>query len=229
VITQVDPITVVFTIPQDTLPRILARLKVGDKPSVEAWDREQKAMLSRGQLITTDNQIDVTTGTVKLKAQFSNPQGKLFPNQFVNIRMVVEVVHNLVVVPSAAIQRDNQGTIIYAVADDGTVAVRRVKLGPGEGETTGVESGLKAGERVVIDGVDRIREGAKVEVVDPAAAQGTRAPRGPNAPGAPGAPGADPAKREEYKKRLEAMTPEQRDEFRTRREAQKTGEGKAAP
>jgi membrane fusion protein, multidrug efflux system len=229
VITQVDPITVLFTIPQDTLPRILARLKAGDKPVVEAWDREQKSMLARGNLLTTDNQIDVTTGTVKLKAQFPNTQGKLFPNQFVNVRMVVDTVRGLVVVPSAAIQRDNQGTIVYAVKDDGTVAVRRVKIGPTEGENTGIESGVQAGERVVVDGVDRIREGAKVEVVEPGVTPGTRPPR---------AGGSDaqkkrlesmtPEQREEFKKKLESMTPEQREEFRKRREAQKAGEGKAA-
>ncbi|MGZ5099717.1 MAG: MdtA/MuxA family multidrug efflux RND transporter periplasmic adaptor subunit [Usitatibacter sp.] len=227
VITQVDPITVLFTIPQDTLPRILARLKTGDKPAVEAWDREQKALLARGQLITTDNQIDVATGTVKLKAQFSNTQGKLFPNQFVNVRMVVEVVHGLIVVPSAAIQRDNQGTIVYAVKDDGTVAVRRVKVGPSEGEIAGIESGLQAGERVVTDGVDRIREGVKVEVVEPGVTPGTRPP------GAQGdykkrLESMTPEQREALKKKLEGLTPEQREEFRKRREAQKAGEGKAA-
>jgi multidrug efflux system membrane fusion protein len=116
VITQVDPISVLFTIPQDTLPRILERLKSGDKPAVEAWDREQKSLLARGALLTTDNQIDITTGTVKLKAQFPNGEGKLFPNQFVNVRMVVDVLKGAVVVPSAAIQRGAQGMVVYLVA-----------------------------------------------------------------------------------------------------------------
>ena len=218
VITQVDPITVLFTIPQDTLPRILARLKQGDKPPVQAWDKEQKAMLAAGTLITTDNQIDVATGTVKLKAQFPNREGKLFPNQFVNVRMVVDVVRGTVVVPTAALQRDNQGTIVYTVRDDNTVAVRRVKAGPTDGEVMSIESGLQPGERVVVDGVDRIREGAKVEVVDPTA---PAAPKGEGRRG--GEPGRNltPEQREAYRKRLEGMTPGQREEFRKRREAQK--------
>ncbi len=220
VITQVDPITVLFTIPQDTLPRILARLNAGDKPVVEAWDRDQKNVLAKGVLLTTDNQIDTATGTVRLKAQFANPEFKLFPNQFVNVRMVVEVLHNAVLVPTAAIQRDNQGTIVYVVQDDSTVAVRRVTIGAAEGNVTQAVSGLNAGERAIVDGVDRIREGAKVQVVEPGVTPGTRPPRAPGA--GPGKGGAmDPAKREEYKKRLEAMTPEQRDEFKKRREAQK--------
>jgi multidrug efflux system membrane fusion protein len=232
VITQVDPITVLFTIPQDNLPRVLARLAAGDKPAVEAWDRDQKNLLAKGLLITTDNQIDVATGTVKLKAQFPNGDNKLFPNQFVNVRMVVDVRKGVVVVPSAAIQRGNQGNVVYVVKDDNAVTLRTVQTGPTEGNLTAVESGLAAGERVITDGVDRIREGQKVEVTEPSG--GARTPRAPGAagPGAagPGAAKGDPAKREEYKKRLEAMDPAQREEFKKRREAQgKAAEGKAAP
>jgi membrane fusion protein, multidrug efflux system len=238
VITQVDPITVLFTIPQDTLPRVLERLKSGEKPPVEIWDREQKLLLARGKLITTDNQIDVTTGTVKLKAEFPNPDGKLFPNQFVNVRMVVDVRKGVVVVPTAAIQRGNQGTVVYVVKDDSTVTLRPVQTGPTEGTVTAIESGLKDGERVITDGVDRIREGAKVEVTEPGGG-GSRGARGAGKAGAEakdgakregpareGGPATDPAKREEFKKRMEAMTPEQREEFKKRREAR---EGKAAP
>jgi len=220
VITQVDPITVTFTIPQDTLPRVLARLSAGDKPAVEAWDRDQKNLLAKGTLITTDNQIDVTTGTVKLKAEFANKNNALFPNQFVNVRMTVDVRHGVVLVPSAAIQRGSQGTVVYVVKDDSTVTLRPVQPGPTEGNLTAIESGLAAGERVITDGVDRIREGSKVEVTEPAA----RGPRG--APGkGPGDAKGDDAKREEFKKRLESMTPEQREEFKKRRQAR---EGKAA-
>jgi multidrug efflux system membrane fusion protein len=222
VITQVDPVTVVFTIPQDSLPRVLARLRAGEKPAVEAWDREQKNLLVTGTLITADNQIDVTTGTVKLKAQFANGERKLFPNQFVNVRMVVDTRRGIVVVPSAAVQRGPQGTVVYVVKDDGTVTVRPVQPGPTEGNLTGIEKGLEAGERVITDGMDRIREGAKVEVTEPGA--GTRAPRGPGAAGGADRKGAtqdraDPAKREEMKKRMESMTPEQREEWKKRREA----------
>jgi multidrug efflux system membrane fusion protein len=171
VITQVDPMGVLFTIPQDSLPRVLARLNAGEKPPVEAWDREQKNLLAKGELITTDNQIDVTTGTVRLKASFPNKENKLFPNQFVNVRMVVDVRKNAVAVPSAAVQRGTQGTIVYVVKEDGTVAIRPVVTGPTEGALTAIESGVEPGERVITDGVDRIREGAKVEVTVPGAGQ----------------------------------------------------------
>ena len=225
VITQVDPITAIFTIPQDNLPRVLARLAAGDKPAVEAWDRDQKNILAKGVLITTDNQIDVTTGTVKLKAQFPNGDNKLFPNQFVNVRMVVDVRKGVVVVPSAAIQRGAQGNVVYVVKDDSTVTLRTVQTGPTEGNLTAVESGLAAGERAITDGVDRIREGQKVEVTEPGG--GARTPRAPGA--GPSADKGDPAKREEFKKRLEAMDPAQREEFKKRRESQgKAPEGKAA-
>ena len=220
VITQVDPITVVFTIPQDTLPRVLARLRKNDHPTVQAWDREQKAQLAAGSLLSTDNQIDVSTGTVKLKAQFPNPEGKLFPNQFVNVRMVVDTIRDTVVIPTAALQRDNQGTIVYTVKEDSTVAVRRVKPGPADGELMSIESGLQEGERVVVDGVDRIREGAKVEVVQPGVTPGTRPP-GPAGAGRERGQNLTPEQREAYKKKMESMTPEQREEFRKRREAQK--------
>ena len=213
VITQVDPMSVVFTIPQDTLPKVLQRLAAGDKPPVEAWDREQKSVLATGTLLSADNQIDVTTGTVKLKAQFPNPQGMMFPNQFVNVRMVIETLKGVVLVPAAAIQRGNQGTVVYIVKEDNTVTLRPVTVGPTEGQLTAVTQGLQAGERVITDGVDRIREGAKVEVTEPGA--GLRGGgRGE------GKGGADPAKREEFRKRMESMTPEQREEFRKRREAQ---------
>jgi RND family efflux transporter, MFP subunit len=225
VITQLAPIAVLFTIPQDTLPRIMTRLKAGDKPPVEAWDREQKNLLASGTLLTVDNQIDVTTGTVKLKAQFPNNDGKLFPNQFVNVRMVVDTLKGMVLVPTAAVQRNTQGPIVYVVKDDSTVTTRPVQTGPTEGLDTAIASGLQAGERVITDGVDRIREGAKVEVTQPGGG------RDPNAPGAGKGRGdyknADPAKREEYRKRLEAMDPAQREEFRKRREAAKAGEGGA--
>jgi multidrug efflux system membrane fusion protein len=166
VITQVQPISVLFTIPQDVLPQVLARMGAGEKLPVEAWDRDQKAMLDRGTLVSTDNQIDVATGTVKLKAEMPNPQLKLFPNQFVNVRMVVDTLRNAVVVPSAAIQRNTQGTVVWVVKEDSSVSLRPVTTGPTEGLETAIVSGLAAGERVVTDGVDRIREGAKVEAIE---------------------------------------------------------------
>jgi len=128
--------------------------------------------------------------------------------------MVVDVRRGVVLVPTAAVQGGNQGPVVYVVREDSTVGLRPVKLGPNEGTNTVIESGLQAGERVIVDGVDRIREGAKVEVVEPGVTPGTRPPRAQGG-------SADPAKREEFKKRLEAMTPEQREEFKKRREAQK--------
>jgi multidrug efflux system membrane fusion protein len=222
VITQVDPISVLFTIPQDALPRVLARLNAGEKPPVEAWDREQKNLLAKGALVTTDNQIDVATGTVKLKAQFPNKEGKLFPNQFVNVRMVVDTRRDAVVVPSQAIQRGAQGTLVYIVRDDSTVALRPVAVGPTEGALTAIDSGLQAGERVIVDGVDRIREGVKVEVSEPGA--GLRGPGG----GAGAGKGMDPAKREELRKQMEGMTPEQRREAMKKRAEGMTPEEREA-
>lgn len=167
VITQIDPITVIFTIPQDNIQRVLQRLKAGEKLAVDAWDREQKNKLAVGTLITVDNQIDTATGTIKLKAQFPNPDGLLFPNQFVNIRMVVETKKDATVIPMAAIQRGAQGTIVYVVKEDKTVSLRPVKMGAVENDFVAIESGVKPGEMVVTDGIDRLREGAKVEVTTP--------------------------------------------------------------
>ena len=188
VITQIDPITVVFTIPQDNLQRVLQRLNAGEKLAVDAWDREQKNKLAVGTLITVDNQIDTATGTIKLKAQLPNPDGLLFPNQFVNVRMVVETKKDATVIPMAAIQRGAQGTIVYVVKDDKTVSLRPVKMGAVENDNVAIESGVKPGEMVVTDGVDRLREGAKVEVTVPFV------PR-QRGTGGPAGAGGDPAKR----------------------------------
>jgi multidrug efflux system membrane fusion protein len=165
VITQLQPITVVFTIPQDSLPLVLKRWQSGDKLPVEAWDREQKTRLATGALLTVDNVVDVSTGTVRLKAQFPNTDESLFPNQFVNIRLLVETQTDLTIMPAAALQRGSQGTYAYVVKDDQTVTLRPIKLGPTEGDRIAIASGLEPGERVVVDGADRLREGARVDVV----------------------------------------------------------------
>jgi membrane fusion protein, multidrug efflux system len=165
VITQLQPINVIFTIPQDQLPAVLKRMQSSQKVATEAWDRESRVKLATGTLLTADNQIDTTTGTVKLKAEFSNDDARLFPNQFVNVRMQLET-RSAVTVPAAAIQRGAQGIFVYVVREDQTVTMRQVKPGPSEAEMTAIETGLAAGERVVIDGVDRLREGAKVQVAD---------------------------------------------------------------
>jgi multidrug efflux system membrane fusion protein len=167
VITQLQPMTVIFPIPEDSLPQVMARLKSGTPVVVEAWDRGQKMKLAAGKLLTIDNQIDTTTGTIKLRAEFPNDDGALFPNQFVNIRMAAETRAGATLVPSAAVLRGAPGTFVYLVKDDKTVTVVPVKLGPVQGETSAVESGLSPGDMVVVDGTDKLREGAKVDLVTP--------------------------------------------------------------
>ncbi|MGZ3254859.1 MAG: MdtA/MuxA family multidrug efflux RND transporter periplasmic adaptor subunit [Burkholderiaceae bacterium] len=164
VITQLQPVTVVFTIPEDNIPSVMQKLQAGSKLSVDAYDRSQKTKLSTGVLLTVDNQIDVTTGTVKLKAQFTNEDFSLFPNQFVNTRLLVETRKGLTVIPTAAIQRGTQGTFVYVIKEDRSVSVRPVKLGPSQADDTAIDTGLAPGEVVVVDGADKLREGAKVEV-----------------------------------------------------------------
>jgi multidrug efflux system membrane fusion protein len=166
VITQLQPISVIFTIPEDNVAAVMRRLKVGDTLPVDAWDRADKNKLSSGTLTTVDNQIDPATGTVKLRATFSNADFGLFPNQFVNARMLIDTLQGATVVPTAAVQRGNQGTFVYVVKSDNTVTVRPVKLGPTQGEIVAVESGITPGESVVTDGADRLREGARVQVAD---------------------------------------------------------------
>lgn len=169
VITQLKPITVLFTIPQDDLQKVLVRRRSGDKIPVEIFDREQKVKLDSGVLLTVDNQIDTSTGTVRLKAQVSNEAGLLFPNQFVNVRMLVDTRSDAITVPSSAIQRGAQGLFVYVVNEDRTLSLRPVKTGVTEGNRIVIESGVVARERVVIDGMDRLRDGMKVEIAERAA------------------------------------------------------------
>lgn len=164
VITQVTPIAVLFTVPQDALPAVIKRMQSGDTLPVEAWDREQKARLGSGSLMAVDNLVDTATGTVKLKASFANEDSALFPNQFVNVRMKLDTAVEQTIIPSAAIQRGGQGMFVYVVKDDDTVTARAVKLGPIDGQRVAIAGGLMPGERVVVDGIDRLREGARVEV-----------------------------------------------------------------
>ncbi len=164
VITQLQPITVIFSVPQDQLPAIMQRMRSGAKPIVEAWDREQKVKLATGMLASVDNQIDPATGTVKLKAQFANTDASLFPNQFVNARLQLDTLKNATLISTAALQRGAQGTFVYVVKADQSVTVRPITLGPAEILQVAVSSGIAPGEMVVIDGMDRLREGAMVEV-----------------------------------------------------------------
>jgi multidrug efflux system membrane fusion protein len=164
VITQLQPISVVFTIPEDHLPPVLDKLKVGERLPVEAFDREQKRRLATGTLLTVDNQIDPNTGTVRLKAIFPNDDHELFPNQFVNARLLLDVKRGTTVVPAAAIQRGPQGTFVYVVNADQTVGVRAVSVGPTEGDEAAIDTGLSPDELVVVDGTEKLREGGKVDV-----------------------------------------------------------------
>ena len=167
VIAQLQPITVVFSLPEDAVQRIMPRLAAGESLPVLAYDREKRNLLATDTLLTVDNQIDTATGTFKLKAEFANDDNRLFPNQFVNARMRLETRRQVLLIPSAAIQRGSQGTFVYVVNDDHTVSVRPVQVGPSQGEETLIEHGLAPGERVVTDGVDKLREGARVQLVAP--------------------------------------------------------------
>jgi membrane fusion protein, multidrug efflux system len=163
-ITQLQPITVIFTLAEDNLPRVLDKLRAGERLSVDAYDREQKRRLATGTLLTVDNQIDQATGTVRLRAQFPNLQYELFPNQFVNARLLVDTERSATVVPAAAIQRSTQGTFVFVVKADRTVEMRSVRTGVSEGDDVSILAGLSPGEEVVVDGAERLREGSRVEL-----------------------------------------------------------------
>jgi multidrug efflux system membrane fusion protein len=164
VITQLQPITIIFPIPEDNLPQVLTRLKTGGRLPAEAYDREMRERLAVGSLLTVDNQIDPTTGTVKLKAIFSNEKNELFPNQFVNARLLVDVKRDATVVPSPAIQRGPQGTFVYVVKADRTATVRMITVGEIQGGEALIKSGVSPGELVVVDGAERLREGSGVDL-----------------------------------------------------------------
>ncbi len=164
VITQLQPVSVIFTIAEDQLPPVLQRMRAGTPLSVEAWDRELKTKLAVGSLTTTDNEIDQITGTLKLRAQFDNAAYGLFPGQFVNARLRVEQKAGVTVAPLAAIQRGAQSAYVYLIQPDQTVTMRAVTLGTPDGDRTEIVSGLAPGDSVVTDGVDKLQEGSKVSV-----------------------------------------------------------------
>jgi multidrug efflux system membrane fusion protein len=170
VITQIDPISVVFTTPESNLPQISARLNSNTKLPVTVLDRDNVHALATGTLTTFDSQIDVTTGTIKMRSTFDNPNGVLFPNQFVNVRVLVDTMTGVTLARNPAMQLGPSGNFVYLLNDDATVSKRDVAIGPTDGKHTVITSGLKAGDKVVIDGVDRLRDGAKVKVVEQAAA-----------------------------------------------------------
>lgn len=166
VITQTQPMAITFTLPEGELTPVLTRFRRGDPLAVQAWDRSERVLFGEGVLESLDNQIDATTGTLKLKARFDNEAELLIPNQFVNIRLRVERLENAVLIPSAALQFGSRGNFAYVVGEDSKVELRVVEVGPSDGERTVITQGLAAGERVVMEGTDRLRDGAEVEVVD---------------------------------------------------------------
>jgi multidrug efflux system membrane fusion protein len=176
VITQMDPISAIFTISEDQLQVVLKKMAAGQTLEVDAYDRAAKTKLAQGSLTTLDNQIDPTTGTLKLRATFANAKGTLFPNQFVNARLLVEEKRGVTLMPTAAVQRNSSATYVYVVKPDSTVTVRTITIGTSEGEDSEVTAGLTPGEIVVMTGVDKLQEGTKVNAQVPGAKPAAAAP-----------------------------------------------------
>jgi multidrug efflux system membrane fusion protein len=191
VVTVIDPMDVLFTIPEDNLPAVAARMRSGAVLPAAALDRSQTTQLAMGKLFTLDNQVDTTTGTIRAKARFDNADGALFPNQFVNIRLTVDTLHNVVIVPTSAILKGPNGMFVYTVEPSRTVTVTNVKVGPAAGENSAILSGLEAGDVVVTDGSDRLKEGARVMLPGDCIPAGGRSGHGGGYAGAGGA-GAKP-------------------------------------
>jgi membrane fusion protein, multidrug efflux system len=162
VVAQMHPISVIFIVPEDDIPEIMAAIHAGTALEVRAYDRANVTYLATGKVSALNSQIDPTTGTVKLRADFDNLDDKLFPNQFVNARLLLKTLRGVVTVPSNAVQRGAPGTFVYLVGADDTVSARTVSLGPLDGDQYAVNSGLSPGDRVIVDGADRLRDGAKV-------------------------------------------------------------------
>jgi membrane fusion protein, multidrug efflux system len=191
IIDQMQPISVLFTVPADNLPPVLKKLNNGVKLRVDAYDRDDRNKISSGTLLTVDNQIDTSTGTSRLKAVFDNQDGTLFPNQFVNCRLLLDTKRNVTIVPAPAVQRGPDGNFVYVVASENTVSARPVSTGITEGDNVEVTSGLRAGETVVIEGQDKLQDGMKVQVRSASAtATGRGVKPGPSSPSAASTPHA---------------------------------------
>jgi multidrug efflux system membrane fusion protein len=213
VITQLQPISVLFSLPQDQLPQVMAKMRSGAKLNVEAFDRDDVAKIASGKLLTIDNQIDTTTGTYKLKSVFDNSKDELFPNQFVNVHLLVDTKKNVVIVPTTAVLRGPQGTYVFAVGSDNTVKIKNVTVAQSTGSVSGISNGLAAGDTVVTDGQDKLQDGTKVDpradtsppTTSPAGNSGSKtsssslqnspfaSPAGNSGPGARSSPGASSA------------------------------------
>jgi multidrug efflux system membrane fusion protein len=189
-ITQLQPIAVLFSLPQDQLPQVNAKLRAGVQLTVEAFNRDDTEKIATGKLLTIDNQIDTTTGTYRLKSVFDNSNNALFPNQFVNVRLFVDTKHDLTIVPSPAIQRGPQGTFVYVVGGDNTVKIRPVTIALTTGNSIGLSSGLDAGDVVVIDGQDKLQDGSRVNPTMTTMATSGSAGPGPSPAPAPASPSA---------------------------------------
>jgi membrane fusion protein, multidrug efflux system len=176
VITQLQPIAVDFSIPEDDLPNLETAMKANPQLPVEAFDRDFKHKLASGSLLTTDNQIDQSTGTIKLKAAFPNEDNSLFPNQFVNARLLVNTIPNAILIPAAGLQRSQQGSFVYVVKPDKTVAMRPVTVGATQGDVIAISKGLQVGDLVVTDGVDKLQQGSHVSVQTAALPPGSTTP-----------------------------------------------------
>jgi membrane fusion protein, multidrug efflux system len=203
VVTQIQPMSVIFSLPEDDIDQIMTRVNGGATLTADAYDRTQTQKLASGTLSAVDSQIDTTTGTVKLRAMFDNADSALFPAQFVNIRLLVDTLHDQTLVPAAAIQRGSQGAFVFVVAPDKTVAMRTVTLGPSDGTNVTITKGLKSGDTVVIDGADRLRDGGEVTI-----------PNSSTAIAAPSAPGAGDsagdARKARFQRLLQSLPPDQR-------------------
>lgn len=197
VITQLQPIAVLFSLPQDQLPQVTSKLRAGVQLSVDAFDRDDTQKIATGKLLTIDNQIDTTTGTYKLKSVFDNKDNTLFPNQFVNVHLLVDTMRNLTIVPASAIQRGPQGTYVYAVGSDNTAKIHPVTVALNTPTSVGLSGGISSGDVVVIDGQDKLQDGSKVTPSTTGTGNGgaRAAADGQGAPpqGAPANPTAPPA------------------------------------
>lgn len=171
-VTQLQPMSVIFPLPEDDLPPIMQRLKAGAELQATAYDRTGAIKLATGKLVAVNSQIDTATGTIEFRAEFNNEDGMLFPNQFVNVELLVDTLHDVTTVPSAAIQRGTPGTFVYLVNPDQTVSVRVVKTGPSQGDKVAILEGLNPGDTVVVDGADKLRDGAKITLPSTSDGQG---------------------------------------------------------
>jgi len=167
VIAPVQPITVVFTIPADNIQQVLAQNRKGKQLQVEAFDRDLRTRLASGSVLAIDNQVDPATGTVRIKAIFTNDDSMLYPNQFVNARLLVDTLVGATVIPTAAIQRSPQGTFVYVVKADSTVEMRPIEVQSTEGDNSAIRSGVEPGETLVTDGLEKLRPGSKVSIAKP--------------------------------------------------------------